>query len=239
MKRKMMMLLAVFAAAMFLNVQDASAQFLKKLGKIAQQGASVASSLTGATSTETDSVGDSSKLDALLNDSISFTVVKVIETDTEGNPIKNEDGTQKVTYRIIDYNGNVVDAASAKKVVNSRLKQYAIIIGKVGISAGVGALSGGAKGAIAGAGVGAVWAVKNMGQIKKMNKWFKTYKKTIEQYQENVTDEGLPKDASVDLAKIFPDAEEINKSTAQIDAEIKESETELSTKDFDISSFFN
>lgn len=67
---------------------------------------------------------------------------KVIETDSLGNTIINEDGTTRYKYLLIDKNGNVCAANTAKKHLNSALKSGAFILLKVGGGATAGGLLG-------------------------------------------------------------------------------------------------
>lgn len=241
----------VVAAMLFMGSADASAQgFLKKLKKsvenvvnsTATQSTDQQTSSSTTTATALSSAESSAKKSELLNDSISYIAKVTYKTDANGDTLKNDDGTLKKFVYIYDSNGNAVDANTAKKMVSSRLKAYWAIIGKVGGGAALGVasalISGNSKDAVtsgvAGGIAGLALSGDDMTKIKKLNKQLKKYKKVIEDYQSNFNDEGTPKDASVDLAKIYPDAETVTKSAADIDAEIAASKTAVDPlEDFD------
>lgn len=240
----------VIATMLLTGTANASAQsWLKKLGKAAKEAVSTTATQTTdqqTTSTSTaatlSSTESNEKKSELLNDSISYIAKVTYKTDANGDTLKNDDGTLKKFVYIYDSNGNAVDASTAKKMVSSRLKAYWAIIGKVGGGAALGVasalISGNTKDAvtsgIAGGVAGLALSGDDMSKIKKLNKQLKKYKKVIEDYQANFNDEGTPKDASVDLAKIYPDAEVVTKAASTIDAEIAASKTQVDPlEDFD------
>lgn len=236
------------AVAMILSLctTDVMAQgFLKKLKKSVEN---VSSAVGVGSKDETpseDAAADSISTEKLLNDVPSFTVHPVVEISSEtGDTLKNEDGTIKMRYLVIDKDNKVCDADVAKRMVDSRLKSYATILAKVG----GGALLGGAtallagkkkdalKGAAIGAAAGLALSANNIKKIKSLNKNLKAYKKTIEVYQETFTEEGTPKDASINLADVdgenFTANEVLSKTSAEIKDEIDKS-TKLEEIDLD------
>lgn len=232
------------------SVTEASAQgFFKKLKKAV---GTVTNVVTNPIGTATKAlVGESasqdessesededekpSQVDQFINDPMSFSVAKVTAKDEDGNVLKNDDGTEQYRYLLLDQNGNVCNAETARKMVNSRLKSIGTVVAKVGGGAALGALTGGllsdkklkAKniigGGLTGALAGLAASVDDIAKIKQINTALKNFKETIAVYQKNVTEEGTPIDASVDLAKLFPDAESVEKSSSEIDAEMAKS----------------
>lgn len=248
----------IFAIATMLLVgtADASAQkWLKNLGKAAPNVLNSAAQLTDtipstatAVSNLTSASSSSSSADSaktrsvLLDETISYTAKVTYKTDENGDTLKNDDGTLKKFVYIYDSNGNAVDATTAKKMVSSRLKAYWAIIGKVTGGAAIGVASaflGGNKkdaleAGLAGGLAGLALSGDDMSKVKKLNKQLKKYREVIDDYQSNFNDEGTPKDASVDLAKIYPDAEVVTKSASAIDAEIAASKEQVDPlEDFD------
>ena len=73
---------------------------------------------------------------------------------------------------------------------------------KVGGGALVGGLAKGGKGALVGAGAGALASVNDIKQAKKWKKVLNQQKKLLEAYNKNFTDEGTPKDSKVDPSTI-------------------------------------
>lgn len=175
---------------------------------------------------------DTISTESLLKDVPSFIIKKVIETDEKGDTITNEDGTIKYHYLVIDKEGKVCAANTARKIVNARLKSIGIVLAKTLAGAGVGATVGKNKkerliGGIVGGLVGLAASSNNIEDIKKQNGLLKDYKKTLEVYQKTFTEEGLPIDANIDLANIdgidFTQCEELTKSAAEVKEELAES----------------
>lgn len=179
----------------------------------------------------------------LLNDVPSYTVMKVIETDENGKQLTNEDGTVRYHYLVIDSQGKVCDAETAKSMVKSRLKAYGNILLKVGGGAVLGGLKGiinkNAKQALSGAAVGALAGLglssQDMKKIKSLNKSLKALDATLEAYQETFTDEGLPRDPSADLSDVngidFTKSDEMTKSAADVKAELEASKAAVASLD--------
>lgn len=110
----------VLVLALSLSNGAMAQSFLKKLSKAAEQ---VSSAVAATETTETAENNDSIDVKALLEEKISFTVMKIYETNAAGDTLKNEDGTAKIRYHIIDANGNVCSANKAKEIVSARTKE--------------------------------------------------------------------------------------------------------------------
>lgn len=217
---------AVLVLALSLCNGAMAQSFLKKLSKAAEQvSAAVATTETAETAESNDSID----VKALLNEKISFTVKKIYETNAAGDTLKNEDGTAKIRYHIIDSNGNVCSANKAKEIVSARTKEVTKILANVGKGALTGAgsalLGGGnkkdaLKGAAAGALTGLVLSGDEIKQVEKLNSELKEYKKTIEAYEKTFNEEGEMKDAGVDLSDVdgidFENVEAMSKTTEDI-----------------------
>ena len=227
-------------SVMFLATTEVSAQgFFKKLKEAAEKVESVtktANALMGGTSTEGQtSDGQTSESDSISTQEFlanvpSYSVKKVIETDSLGNAITNEDGTTRYKYLLIDKNGNVCAVNTAKKHLNSALKSGAFILLKVG---------GSKKSAWIGAGIGAaagmLASANDIKQVKEQVKLMKECKKVLSAYQTTFTEEGLPIDAAADLSNVeginFAECEEITKSAADVKAQLLASKLEGDTLD--------
>lgn len=173
-----MVLLACFAT-------NANAQsFLKK----------AAAAVTSAAVTET--------LLKINYEAVPKYTIKVVKDGT-----KNEDGTEKLAYYLVDQNGNIRTAEAVKKQHGELNKAVAAIIAKVGAGAAVGAIASGggkdaAKGALIGGAVGAVSSIGDINQARELKKSLSEQKKLIASYEKNFTKEGVPVSAKVDVSKI-------------------------------------
>lgn len=203
----------------------------------------VTATLTEATATESSAhaaAADTAQInrEQLLENVPHYTVKKVIETAEGGDTLRNDDGTVRYHYLVLDQDNKVCDVNTAKKMVNSRLKAYGNIIAKVGGGAALGvvagllskdkkaALTGGLTGALAGLSLSA----GDMDKIKTLNKSLKEYRATLDAYQKTFTEEGLPIDANVNLADVdgidFTKSDELTKEAAEVAAELAASKTE-------------
>lgn len=87
-------------------ITEVSAQgFLKKMTKAITDTTPKTETLTPENSEE------NAKRDSILKTPLKFEVKKVIEFNAEGDTIKNEDGTVKVSYRVVDENDKIYDPA--------------------------------------------------------------------------------------------------------------------------------
>lgn len=139
-----------------------------------------------------------------------------------GDTLRNEDGTAMYCVVLKDQFGNQRTPATVKaqqKIVNDAVVS---ILVKVGGGALVGGLAKGGKGAAIGAGVG---AVASAGDIKQATKWKKVLKqqeKLLETYNENFTEEGKPKDVSVDPSTIEGLSLDKSQSTSSVANKVME-----------------
>lgn len=210
----------------FCSVNGNAQGFLGKLKKAAE---SVSKTVTPVQSenAQADTTQFNSK--EFLENVPNYSVKKVVETDEAGNEIKNDDGTEKYKYLLIDKNGNVCEKNAAKKHLNSALKSGGKILLKVGGGAAAGAatalLAGGSKkDALIAGGIGAAAGLLassgDIKEIRKQVKLMKECKKLLAAYEKTFTDEGEPIDASVDLTNVdginFTECEEITKSAEDV-----------------------
>ena len=163
----------------------------------------------------------------------SYSVKRVIEKDSLENEIKNNDGTIRYKYLLIDKDGKVCDKNTAKKHLNNALKSGGKILLKVGGGAAAGAatalLVGGSKkeSFIAGgvcAPPGLLASSGDIKEIRKQVKLMKECKNVLAAYEKTFTDEGEPKDATVDLTNVdginFADCEVITKDAKEVQVEM-------------------
>lgn len=212
--KKSNLLKSLFLVSFLCLGMNASAQgFFKKLGNAAKSVVSTTSKTTDESATETSAATaatDSAKVIAW--DSIPNYEPKILYvTDDNGDTIKRADGTYEYRVVLQDQFGNIRSAkvveeqhAKIKKTVNT-------IWTKIGVGAAAGALGGlmskgkvkdAAIGAGAGAALGVLASIGDISNVKKMRKALKEQDKKLAEYQKNITDEGVPKDASVDLTKV-------------------------------------
>lgn len=198
-------------------VQTVSAQsFLKKLTKTAESLTTEQKSDTGTSATDTVS----NKIKE--SDLPVYSIQKVYETDEQGNRLKEEDGTDKWRAFLVDKNGNKVSAESV--VAQSKQINDAIIkiAAKVGVGAGIGALTGKGKGALIGVAAGLGLSVPDIILVIKLKKNAIKQKKALDVYRQSFDDEGNPIAAKLDKETIKAlDISEEN-STSETTAKIKE-----------------
>lgn len=206
---KVIMLLLAFSLSNGVMAQS----FLKKLSKAAEDVANAVTTTETAANAEAEPASnDSINVKALLAENISFTAMKVYVIDeATGDTVKNDDGTYKIRYSIIDAKGNVCSPEKAKEIVANRTKEVTKILGNVGKGALVGGaaalLSGGnkkdaLKGAATGALTGLVLSSEEISKVQQLSKELKAYKKTIDAYEKTFNEEGDMIDASVDLSDV-------------------------------------
>ena len=132
-------------ALMAFCVTGVSAQgFLKKLKKAADTvvGTPDAQAEANADTAATDTISTKEFLANLP----SYRVVQMVETDENGDTIRNEDQTVRYTYRVYDQNDKVCDPNTAKKHLAAALKSGGAILLKMGVGAATGALAAKASG---------------------------------------------------------------------------------------------
>ncbi|MGL5938266.1 MAG: hypothetical protein ACRCY5_06030 [Phocaeicola sp.] len=190
---------------------------------------------SGASKSATDKVEDSSggpemSVDDMLK--MDFRVVKVVYTDESGVEQKNEDGTLAYRYYVINQDGGICSAETAKKLLSAANKSRLNLLAKVGTGAVAGGLlsaaksGGNVKEAAIGAAVGAAAGViSSSGDIKKLNQCtskYKEYKVLLSDYEKTFTEEGDLKDASADLS-MFEGCETLSKSAQDVKKELEAS----------------
>ena len=199
MKKNVFNLLFAIAMCMLFSVQVSAQGLLGKLKK----------SISGEADT-TEVVAP--KWDAIPN----YTVVVVNLTDSQGNPILNEDGSQKV--RVLFRNEKDSTDYRSSDVVHQQCRELdkivTRIVAKIGGGAVVGAVGGllAAKkkdkgkgaliGGLAGAGAGLALSAGDLKKAKEVKKQMKELQKVLEVYQKNFTREGVPVNASANLSNV-------------------------------------
>ena len=227
--------------SLFCTTSLSAQGFLNKLKKATdkvESDSKTVASVTGATTASTEQGTDSISPKEFLEKAPSYTVKKVIETDSLGKAITNEDGTTRYSYLLIDKDGKVCEKNAVRKHLNSALKSGTFILLKVGGGATAGALAGkkiggSKKSAWIGAGVGAaaglLGSANDIKAVKQQIKLMKECKKVLKAYEKTFTEEGTPIDASIDLANVdginFTECEEITKSAADVKNEFLASKT--------------
>lgn len=179
---------------------QASAQgFLNKLKKATDKVTETVSSATGSS----DAAADTATVKVQWDKLPEYKAELVYLLDSiSGDTLRNEDGTAQFRVVLRDQFGNLRTPATVKaqqKIVNDAV---ASILIKVGSGALIGGLTKGGKGAAIGAGAGAVASAGDIAQATKWKKVLKQQEKLLEAYNENFTEEGKPKDASMDPTQI-------------------------------------
>ena len=193
---KAMMLLLTFSLS-----NNAMAQsFLKKLSKATQEETDTVTSTESSNKTNSNGSID---VKALLDEKISFTAMKVYVTDeATGDTVKNEDGTYKISYRIIDAKGNVCSPTKAKEIVDNRTKEVTKIL-KYFVTDHTPALNALKEVYITPfTDLMLSLSTDEIKEIGKLNKELQAYKKTISAYEKTFNEEGEIIDATVDLSDI-------------------------------------
>lgn len=174
---------------------DASAQgFLKK----AKAAVSSATSSSETTTAEADTIANKLNKDDIPLYHCEMVYLK----DEAGKDVLNEDGTKAYRVYLVNQKGQKITAEAAAAQSKQINKAILTIAGKVGLSAGIGALSGGGKGALVGVATGLGMSVSDIMLIVQLKKDINKQKKVLEAYKKSFDEEGKPLNASVDPAKI-------------------------------------
>lgn len=234
-------------AGMTFCAADASAQRwlekmnkgLDKVGKALETVNDVLGTDSTATADQAEAAGDTVDVKKMMAELPSYRVVQVVETDANGDTIRNEDQTVRYTYRVLDQNDKVCDPNTAKKHLQAALKAGGAILAKVG-GGGIGGFFGGkaaggskkdkAVGTAIGVGLGILASLDDIKELKKQLKLRKSYLRVIADYQKTFTDEGVPVDASADLSD-YEDCETISRPAELVAQELLASREEGSTMD--------
>lgn len=203
--------LLAFVAMLSVGTEASAQGFLKKLEKATNKalsatdkvldGADKALSVTDAVLGETTPADSTKKINW---EAIPvYHTQKITETDANGQPLLNEDGTPKVRVFLVDQFGNKRSKEAVKAQQEKLWTAVTAIAGKVGIGAiAGGALKGDLKGAAIGAASGALASADDIKMAVAQKKSLSQQKKLLKAYEENFTDEGVPVDAKADLSKI-------------------------------------
>lgn len=191
--------------------------------------------LTKKSSTQTETAEQASADTAQVKSKIkaedipAYTAQKVYVTDENHQRIKNEDGTDKYIVELIRTSDGTRVSPEAAEAQSKQINQAILsIAAKAGMSAGVGALTGGAKGALIGLAAGLGLSVDDIILIVKLKKDINKQKKALEAYRKSFDEEGNPTTAQVDSKTIktlgLSDDNAVEKTTAQIQAELSKPE---------------
>lgn len=216
----------VVVALLFVSGQASAQSWLKKALKTVENTAEAVSNVAESADSTASAAQEGKSIDW---DSIPvYSAQKVVITDAEGNPVLNEDGTEQYRIFLVDQFGNKRSKEAVKEQQSTVKKALGNIVAKVGIGAGLGALSNKGEGALTGAIAGLALSADDIVKAKEHLKSLKQQKKLLEQYSENFTDEGVPVNASVDLSKL----EDLNLSDTAISASADDIKKELESADF-------
>lgn len=183
------------------GVADASAQgFLKKAKAAVGTASKVAGAVAGVASSAEESDTTSTKIKK--EDIPVYHCEMFYLKDENGNDVVNADGTKEYRVYLVNQKGQKVTLEAAEAQSKQIGKAVLTIAGKVGLSAGIGAISGGGKGALVGVATGLGMSVGDVMTIVQLKKDINKQKKVLEAYKKSFDEEGKPLQASVDPTKI-------------------------------------
>lgn len=159
----------------------------------------------------------------------AYKAQKVYVLDENKQRVKNEDGTDKYIVELIRTSDNVRVSPEVAEAQSKQINQAILsIAGKAAMSTGIGALSGGAKGALIGLATGLGLSVNDIILIVKLKKDINKQKKALEEYRKSFDEEGNPTTAKVDSKTIktlsLDEDNAVEKTTAQIQEELSKPE---------------
>ena len=220
MKKVIIVRMVMLVALLFAGSQVSAQSFFDKLRKAADDVTKTVSEVAGtADSTATDTVSVAVKWDKLP---VYHAELVYLLDPESADTLRYEDGTAQYEVILKDQFGNrrtVETIKAQKKAVNDAV---AAILIKVGGGALIGGLTKGGKGAAVGAGVGALASAADIDQAVKWKKVLKQQDKLLDAYSKHFTDEGSPKDASVDPMTIEDLSLENSQPTSASTDKIKE-----------------
>ncbi|MCR8872938.1 hypothetical protein [Phocaeicola barnesiae] len=220
MKKVIIVRMVMLVALLFAGSQVSAQSFFDKLIKAADDVTKTVSEVAGtADSTATDTVSVAVKWDKLP---VYHAELVYLLDPVSADTLRYEDGTAQYEVILKDQFGNrrtVETIKAQKKAVNDAV---AAILIKVGGGALIGGLTKGGKGAAVGAGVGALASAADIDQAVKWKKVLKQQDKLLDAYSKHFTDEGSPKDASVDPMTIEDLSLENSQPTSASTDKIKE-----------------
>ena len=214
---KVVMLIAL----LFVGNQVSAQSFLNKLKKATDKVTETVSSVTDSSNeaAQADTASVKVKWDKLP---VYHAELVYLLDPVSADTLRYEDGTAQYEVILKDQFGNrrtVETIKAQKKAVNDAV---AAILIKVGGGALIGGLTKGGKGAAVGAGVGALASAADIDQAVKWKKVLKQQDKLLDAYSKHFTDEGSPKDASVDPMTIEDLSLENSQPTSASTDKIKE-----------------
>ena len=216
---KVVMLIAL----LFVGNQVSAQSFLNKLKKATDKVTETVSSVTDTDSSNEAAQADTASVKVKWDKLPVYHAEMVYLLDpVSGDTLRNEDGTVQYEVALRDQFGNrrtPETIKAQKKAVNDAV---AAILVKVGGGALIGGLAKGGKGAAIGAGVGALASAGDIDQAVKWKKVLKQQDKLMDAYSEHFTDEGKPKDASVNPMAIEDLSLENSQPTSASTDKIKE-----------------
>lgn len=149
-----------------------------------------------------------------------YTAQKVMETDTDGKQVLNEDGTPAYRVFLVDQNGN----KRSKEAVDAQIKQVnnAVlrITAKVGAPLLIGILSGKKDVAIIGTLTGGLLSIGDIVSAYKLKMSLNSQKKLLKTYSQTFNEEGKPTVAQVDAKTLsdlgITESNTVSQSTADL-----------------------
>jgi ribosomal protein S24E len=116
----------------------------------------------------------------------AYKAQKVYVLDENNQRIKNEDGTDKYIVELIRTSDGARVSPEVAETQSKQINQAILsIAGKAAMSTGIGALSGGAKGALIGLAAGLGLSVNDIILIVKLKKDINKQKKALEEYRKS------------------------------------------------------
>ena len=191
------------ALVAFGGTTTASAQgFLKKAQSAVSKAGKVVGDVAGATGEIAGNAADTIASKIKKEDIPVYHCEMFYITDDNGNRVKNEDGTDDYRVLLVNQKGQIVTAEAAAAQAKQVNQAILTIAGKVGLSAGIGALSGGGKGALVGVATGLGMSITDLMTIISLKKDINKHKKVPEAYKKSFDEEGKALNVKVDPTKI-------------------------------------
>lgn len=220
MNRTLMSKAIIFIAFLLIGNQASAQSFLDKLKKTTEKVTKTVSSVAGS-STNSESTADSIKVQWDKLPVYHAEMVYLLDSITE-DTLRYDDGTAQYELVLKDQFGNRRTPETIKAQKKAVNEAVTAILVKVGGGALIGGLADGGKGAAIGAGVGALASADDISQAIKWKKVLKQQDRLMDAYCENFTDEGKPKDASVDPRTIVDLSLENSQPTSVSTDKVKE-----------------
>lgn len=174
-----------------------------------------------------------------------FTVKPTIMLNSDGDTIRNEDGTPQLNYLIYDQNDKLCRKDTAEVLIKLRRKAAITIAAKIAggaaggaaVGTGIGKLAKGKKGAkkgalwgsLAGAAIGTALSAGDMKRIREKNQILKKLEEELDKYDKTFTEKGIPRDKEADLSE-YNGIEPVVKYVADVQKELDEPRTNIGDK---------